>query len=123
DVAELVPRDTALNHKVIPISRLGSKLFLAMADPLNVLAIDDIKRITRMDVSPMISAERAIVEKLNNLDTPGRSSMEEIIQDAQKQAEAEAEAEKLEVAHEEIETVDLAQLAASTEDAPVIKLA
>ena len=123
EVAELVPRDTALNHKVVPISRLGSKLFLAMADPLNVLAIDDIKRITRMDVAPMISSERAIVEKLNNLDTPGRNSMEEIIQDAQKQAEAEAEADKLEVTQEQVETVDLAQLAASTEDAPVIKLA
>src|SRR3954471_11221217 len=55
DVAELIPKDTALSHKVIAISRLGSKLFLAMADPLNVLAVDDIKRITRMEVSPLIS--------------------------------------------------------------------
>ncbi len=123
DVSELIPRDTALTHKVIAISRLGSKLFLAMADPLNVLAVDDIKRITRMEVSPLISSEKAIVDKLNNLESPGRNSMEEIINDAQKQAEAEAEADDLQVAQQQIEIVDLAQLAASTEDAPVIKLA
>ena len=49
--------------------------------------------------------------------------MEEIIQDAAKQAEAEAEADNLEVTHEAVETTDLAQLAASSEEAPVIKLA
>jgi len=45
DVAELLPRELAHNHKVVPVSRLENKLFLAMADPLNVLAIDDVKRI------------------------------------------------------------------------------
>src|SRR5512137_2316365 len=48
DVADLLPRDVARNHKVVPISRLEDKLFLAMADPLNVLAVDDVKRITRL---------------------------------------------------------------------------
>ena len=43
----MLPRDVAQNHKVVPVSRLDNKLFLAMADPLNVLAIDDVKRITR----------------------------------------------------------------------------
>src|SRR5262249_32867649 len=40
DVANLVPREMAHNHKVLPISRLDNRLFLAMADPLNVLALD-----------------------------------------------------------------------------------
>ena len=47
DVASLLPKDIALNHKVVPVSRLDNKLYLAMADPLNVLAIDDVRRITR----------------------------------------------------------------------------
>jgi type IV pilus assembly protein PilB len=45
EVADLVPREMAHNHKVVPVSRLENKLFLAMADPLNVLAIDDVRRI------------------------------------------------------------------------------
>jgi type IV pilus assembly protein PilB len=42
EVADLVPREVAHNYKVVPVSRLENKLFLAMADPLNVLAIDDV---------------------------------------------------------------------------------
>ena len=125
DVAELLPRDIATNYKVLPVSRLGNKLFLAMVDPLNVLAIDDVKRITKLEVSPLITSEKAILDKINNLETNKGGSMEEIIQDAAKQAEAEAEAENLEVDKDAgtVEVTDLASLAASTEEAPVIKLA
>ncbi|MBC8002688.1 MAG: Flp pilus assembly complex ATPase component TadA, partial [Opitutaceae bacterium] len=123
EVADLLPRDVATNHKVLPVSRLGNRLFLAMADPLNVLAIDDVKRITKLEVSPMIASEKAILDKINNLDSGHGGSMEEIIQDAQKQAEADADAENLELAKETVETADLNSLAAAGEEAPVIKLA
>ena len=65
EVAELIPRDVCLNHKVIPVTRLDNRLFLAMADPLNVLAVDDVKRITKLDVSAMIASEKAIIDKLH----------------------------------------------------------
>src|ERR1041384_5555365 len=68
EVSDLLPREVAQNHKVIAVARLDTKLFLAMADPLNVLALDDVKRITKMDVSPMIASEKAIIDKLNNID-------------------------------------------------------
>jgi type IV pilus assembly protein PilB len=123
DVADLVPRDMASNYKVLPVSRLGNRLFLAMADPLNVLAVDDVKRTTKLEVFTLIASEKAIVDKLANFDSSRSTSMEEIIQDAAKQAEAEADAENLEVTAETTETTDLAQLAASSEEAPVIKLA
>ena len=123
EVAELVPRDMANNYKVLPVSRLGNRLYLAMADPLNVLAVDDVKRTTKLEVSPLIASERAIIEKLASLDTSRSATMEDIIQDAAKLAEAEADADSLEVAHQTAETTDLAQLAASSEEAPVIKLA
>ncbi len=123
EVAELVPRDMANNYKVLPVSRLGNRLYLAMADPLNVLAVDDVKRTTKLEVSPLIASEKAIVEKLANLDNARSATMEDIIQDAAKQAEAEADADNLEVAQQTTETTDLAQLAASSEEAPVIKLA
>ncbi|HEV2693648.1 MAG TPA: ATPase, T2SS/T4P/T4SS family [Verrucomicrobiae bacterium] len=121
DVIELVPRDMAHNHKVVPVSRLENKLFLAMADPLNVLALDDVKRTTKLDVSPMIASEKAITEKLNALDAAKGGSMEDIIQDAAKR-DAES-GENLEAVKESLEEVNLDQLAASSEEAPVIKLA
>jgi type IV pilus assembly protein PilB len=123
DLADLVPRDIASNYKVLPVARLGNRLFLAMADPLNVLAVDDVKRMTKLEVSPMIASEKAILDRLANLDTSRTGTMEDIIQDAAKKAEAEAEAENLTVTQEAEDVTNLAALAASTEEAPVIKLA
>jgi hypothetical protein len=84
EVADLVPREMAYNHKVVPVSRLENKLFLAMADPKNVLAIDDVRRITRLEVATLIASEKAILDKLNHIDASKSGSMEDIIQDAQK---------------------------------------
>src|SRR5882724_2977120 len=122
EVTDLLPRDLAHNYKIVPVSRLEQKLFLAMADPLNVLAIDDVKRITKLEVVPMIASERSILDKLNNIDASKSGSMEDIINDAQK-ADDDPDADKLEVAKETLEEVNLDQLAASSEEAPVIKLA
>src|SRR5208283_67397 len=123
EVIELLPRDTAHSHKVIPVSRLDNRLFLAMADPLNVLALDDVRRITKLEIFPLIASEKAIIDKLNAIDAAKSGSMEDIIQDAQKQKEAEAEADSIEALKEGMEEVNLDQLAASSGEAPVIKLA
>jgi type IV pilus assembly protein PilB len=126
DIADLLPRDICVTHKVMPVSRLENKLFLAMADPLNVLAIDDVRRITRMDVTPMIASEKSILEKIHNIEAGKTGTMEDIIQDAAKQKEKEAEeddSEGIETIKETVEEVNLDQLTASVEEAPVIKLA
>jgi type IV pilus assembly protein PilB len=125
EVADLVPREMAHNHKVVPVSRLENKLFIAMADPLNVLAIDDVRRITKLDVATMIAPEKAIFDKLNAIDASKSGSMEDLLKDVRKQeSEADEEAaENLEVSGEFNEEVNLDQLAASVEEAPVIKLA
>ena len=123
DVVDLVPRETAHNHKLVPVSRLENRLFLAMADPLNVLALDDVKRITKLEITPLIASEKAITDKLNAIDATKTGSMEDIIQDAQKRSDAEGEADTIESVKESREEVNLDQLAASSEEAPVIKLA
>ncbi len=119
EVADLLPREIALNHKVIPVSRLENKLFLAMADPLNVLAVDDVKRITKLEVSTMIASEKAITDKLNNHDAAKGGRMEDIILDAQKRNGDE----EVETVKEASEEVNIDQLAAAGDEAPVIKLA
>ena len=123
DVVDLVPRETAHNHKVVPVSRLENRLFLAMADPLNVMALDDVKRITKLDIVPLIASEKAITDKLNAIDSAKSGSMEDLIQDAQKRSDAEGGEDTIESVREAVEEVNLDQLAASSEEAPVIKLA
>src|ERR1039457_2065687 len=121
EIADLLPREIEYNHKVVPVARLENKLFLAMADPLNVLALDDVKRITKLEITPLIASEKAIADKLAAIDsTKGGGSMEDVISDAAKQ---EAEGDTIEAIKEAVEEVNLDKLAASSEEAPVIKLA
>jgi type IV pilus assembly protein PilB len=122
EIADLLPRDAAHNYKVVPISRLENKLFLAMADPLNVLALDDVKRLTRLEIAPLIASEKAIMDKLAAIDSAKGGSIEDIIQDAEKQRENDEDA-SVETVKETLEDVNLDQLAASSGEAPVIKLA
>ncbi len=123
EIADLLPREVAHNYKILPVSRLENKLFLAMADPLNVLAIDDARRISKLEISPLIASERAILDKLNSVDAARSGSMEDIIKDAAQKANGDEEDENVEVSKEAVEEVNLDQLAASSEEAPVIKLA
>jgi type IV pilus assembly protein PilB len=122
EVADLLPREIAQNHKIVPVSRLENRLFIAMSDPLNVLAVDDVKRITKLEVSTMIASEKAITDKLNSLDAAKGGSMEDIIQDAAKKG-LDDDGSGIETVKEAVEEVNLDQLAASSEEAPVIKLA
>ena len=122
EVADLLPKEVAQNHKIVPVSRLENKLFIAMSDPLNVLAVDDVKRITKLEVSTMIASEKAITDKLNSLNAAKGGSMEDIINDAQKKG-VEDDNTDIENVKEAIEEVSLDHLAASSEEAPVIKLA
>ncbi|MGH7940387.1 MAG: GspE/PulE family protein, partial [Limisphaerales bacterium] len=123
EVVELLPQDTLHNHKVVPVARLENKLFLAMADPLNVLALDDVRRITKMEIAPLIASEKSLADKLNAIAAVKSGTMEDIIQDAQKKSDDDDESGTVEAIREPAEEVNLDQLAASSEEAPVIKLA
>jgi type IV pilus assembly protein PilB len=126
EVSDLIPKDVATTHKVLPVARLGNTLYLAMKDPLNVLALDDVKRITRMEVVPMIASEKAILDKINNLDSAKGASLAEVAQQASQAADdeqVEQEAANLEVSKESAEEQNLDQLTSSSGEAPVIKLA
>ena len=120
EIVELIPRDIAHNHKLVPVSRLDNRLFVAMVDPLNVLALDDVKRITKMEISPMIASEKAIADKLQAIDSAKSGSMEDLIQDAKNRGD---DSESIEAVQDAKEDVSLDALAASGEEAPVIKLA
>jgi type IV pilus assembly protein PilB len=59
-VVRLVPAETAIKYHVIPVSRSGTTLTLAMTDPTNVFAMDDIKFMTGLHVEPVVASENAI---------------------------------------------------------------
>ena len=61
-VVQLVPASMAKKHLIIPISRVGAKLTIAMADPNNFLAIDEIKFITSFNVEPVVASDYDIID-------------------------------------------------------------
>src|SRR5882757_7065986 len=61
-VVKLVPPETAQKYQIIPLSRSGASLTIAMTDPTNVFAMDDIKFMTGYNVEPVVASETAILE-------------------------------------------------------------
>ena len=112
-IMDIVPRDLARSYKVCPVSKIGNQLFVAMADPLNVVALDDLRQRTSLDILPMISTEKMVDESLSGI--RGSSvSMDQAMRDA---------AANLEVTQtRRLDEVDLDQAAQDGEDAPVIKI-
>src|SRR3954471_24652682 len=119
EVMSLVPRDMAKANKLIPIARLNGKLFVAMADPTNVLAVDDVKRRVQLEIVPMIATERAVTEALSGVHSGGTNMSKVLRQVAEEAAQS---AESVEVQTTKREDIDLDRLATDSEDAPVIKI-
>src|SRR5205814_10595320 len=71
DIMGLIPREMAKANKLVPVARLDGKLFIAMADPTNVLAVDDMKRRVQLDVVPMIATEKGIMDALSGANGGG----------------------------------------------------
>src|SRR5450432_2899502 len=73
DILKLVSREQCEKHRVIPISRAGSSLVVAMADPTNLNAIDDLKFLTGYNIEPVIASETAIVTAVEKYYNAGPS--------------------------------------------------
>jgi type IV pilus assembly protein PilB len=64
DVIDLIPQETAQKYAVLPISKVGATLTLAMADPTNVFAMDDIKFMTGLNVEPVVVSEASVMQSI-----------------------------------------------------------
>ncbi len=117
-VIKLIPQDTAVRYQIVPLSRVGSTLTIAMTDPTNVFAMDDIKFMTGFNVEPVVASETAIADAISKF--YGSVDSGEELSKVMKDLSAE-EAADLELASEEQET-NLADLERAAEEAPIIKL-
>ena len=112
-VIKLVPAEIAQKHMVIPINRKGNVITVAMADPSNIFAIDDIKFLSGFKVEPVVAAETSIRNAINkHYDSAG------LVQDIMKGFD-DREVSTIE---ESDEGPDVGDLQRATEDAPVVKL-
>lgn len=74
-VIKLVPYEMARKYLIIPIARVGATLTIAMADPSNVFAIDDVKFMTGYNVEVVVSSESSIINAINTYYSKGADSL------------------------------------------------
>ncbi len=117
-VIKLVPQETAIRYQIVPLSRVGSTLTIAMTDPTNVFAMDDIKFMTGFNVEPVVASETAISEAIHKFygEVESVEELDKVMKDLT------ADDTALELAGEEAEMMDLATLERAAEEAPIIKL-
>jgi len=116
DIAKLVSREVCEKHKVIPLSRSGSALVVAMADPTNLHAIDDIKFLTGFNVEAVVASETAIttaIERAYNQSAQAAASYDDMLQ--------EFADEDVEVSLDN-DDVNVLELEKQAEGAPVVRL-
>jgi len=130
-VIKLIPAETALKYQIVPLSRAGATLTIAMTDPTNVFAMDDIKFMTGYNVEPVVASDSAVSDAIQKYYVAaggkaapgGNGNGMSALEVASKALEemplvADGEVEVL----EELEEISADTLARQGEEAPVIKL-
>jgi type IV pilus assembly protein PilB len=118
DVLRLVPAQIARKYEVLPVKRVGNSLTLAMADPTNVFALDDVSFMTNLQVLPVVASQAAIRQAIErNYEVPG-GGLTGVLN------ELTGDLPDVEVLEDEEATgkVDVFELKESADEAPVVKL-
>src|SRR6266480_4037571 len=116
-VTKLIPEETARKHHILPLSRVGASLTIAMVDPTNVFAMDDIKFMTGFNIEPVVASETSIMEGIDKAyaqSSEPESNLDDIMASMGEEADVELQSEEEEKA--------LSELEASAEEAPIVKL-
>ncbi len=114
EVLKLIPKATAEKHQIVPVNRAGSSLIVAMSDPSNIFAVDDIKFLTGYNVEVVVASEQAIREALDKYYSEKGPDLDEVMQGFDDSEVTVVEAEG--------DDVNSGELEKSAEEAPVVKL-
>ena len=115
DVIRLIPKEVAEKHCVCPVNRAGSSLIVAMNDPSNIFAIDDIKFLTGYNIEVVVASEAAIKEALTRYYESNDSiSYDDVLE--------EFDPEDIDFDDEGEGGADIGELSKASEEAPVVKL-
>jgi type IV pilus assembly protein PilB len=116
-VVKLIPYETAKRYQILPLSRVGASLTIAMVDPTNVFAMDDIKFMTGFNIEPVVASESSILEGIDKAyGTTKKEDLEQVMMSMTETDEADVEVQT------EQEEMGLADLERAADEAPIVKL-
>jgi type IV pilus assembly protein PilB len=113
DVLKLIPKEICEKHQVIPVKRNGSSLIVAMADPSNIYAIDELKFLTQYNIDPVVASEGSIESSLSRYYDKG-PDLDQMI--------GEFDVENVDFSAVVDENVNVVDLENQAGEAPVVKL-
>jgi len=118
EVLKLVPAAIAKKYEVLPVRRMGNSLALAMADPTNVFALDDISFMTNLQVLPLVASQTAIKKAIDRHYESKTEAIASVMQDMS------TDLSNVEVVEgdEDSAKIDTFELKESADEAPVVKL-
>jgi type IV pilus assembly protein PilB len=118
-VIKIIPADIARKYTIVPISKAGATVTVAMLDPSNVFAMDDVKFMTGYKVEPVVAAETGIRGAIDKYyGSTHAIELKKVMEDLSEEAGTGTDLEVL----EEEQDLDLATLEEESEQAPVVKL-
>ncbi|MCD6165947.1 Flp pilus assembly complex ATPase component TadA [bacterium] len=94
DTVQLIPYEIAKKHKLIPLFRVGNSLTIAMADPLDIYAIDTVRHLTGMQIKVVLAGEKDVEQAIEKF-YGGRHSLDEVIRELKDQEEETQSVETL----------------------------
>src|ERR687887_292255 len=118
-VVKLIPFETAKRYQILPLSRVGASLTIAMVDPTNVFAMDDIKFMTGFNIEPVVASETAIMEAIDKAYSGAAAGAEDNLEDVMASLGEEADVELTAADEQQMELADLEKAA---DEAPIVKL-
>ena len=118
-VVKLIPFETAKRYQILPLSRVGASLTIAMVDPTNVFAMDDIKFMTGFNIEPVVASESSILAGIDKSYGAAKGNEEDL--ETVMQSMSEMNESDVEVQAEEAQ-MELSQLEKAADEAPVVKL-
>jgi len=74
ELAKIIPAEAARRYQALPLARIGTTLTVAVADPTNVSAMDDIARMTEYNIEPVVASERLLKDAISHYYGPTASS-------------------------------------------------
>jgi type IV pilus assembly protein PilB len=117
-VVKLIPFETAKRYQILPLSRVGASLTIAMVDPTNVFAMDDIKFMTGFNIEPVVASESSILSGIEK--AYGTSQQEDL--ETVMQSMSEMGDEDVELNEQKEQELGLSELEKAADEAPVVKL-
>ncbi len=116
ELISLVPEKIARLYKVIPISKIGNRMTVAMSDPLDIFALDDLKILTKYEIDPVIATAKDISDAIAAYYGTEELSIKKIVEDVS------TEEKVLVVSSEAEERFDVSALAIESKKAPILKM-